>query len=268
MIGEGRGMMAQEPAELDITVVITCYNEDDYIIDSINNVIEALRTTDKSFEIIVIDDKSSDNSVQKIQEYIAGNPGNSVKLVARKENKGLANNFVDGAFLGKGKYYRLCCGDNPESVETMANLYKYIGKVDVLIPFHRQDDIVGKSRWRKMLGKIFTFTMNSISGHDIGYYNGLAIYPRHLIMRWSPVSYGFGFQADAITRILDEEELRYAQVPMWGGVDRKGTKTTALTMRNLLSVFHAVLEILLRRVRNHLYGRKTRSKRVDLTDIS
>jgi hypothetical protein len=73
------------------------------------------------------------------------------------------------------------------------------------------------------------------SGYDIQYYNGLPIYRRYNVMRWPPISYGFGFQADIITRMLDEG-ASYVQIPAWGGIDRKGGKSTALTIRNVLSV--------------------------------
>lgn len=250
---------------VDITVVITCYNEEDYIIDSIKNVISALQDAERSFEIIVIDDVSMDGSVRVIEDYVRDNPDHPVKLVANQRNRGLACNFVEGAFLGKGRYYRLCCGDNPEPVDSMSNLYKHIGKADILIPVHRQKDIMGKSLYRRMLSRVFTCFMDLISGYRIGYYNGLAVYRRDLVMRWSPVSYGFGFQVDTLTRILDEESVTYAQVPMWGGIDRKGKSTTALSIRHLLSVIHAVLEIILRRTRMYLYDQKRRgSKAVQL----
>ena len=81
----------------------------------------------------------------------------------------------------------------------------------------------------------------------------MAIHLRLNVLRWHPSSYGFGFQADIITRLLDEG-MSYLQVPS-SSVDRKGRKSTALTTRNFLSVCHTFLEMTIRRLRKCLYGK-------------
>ena len=58
-------------AEVEITIVISCFNEEAFITDTIHNVIQALQATGHTYEIIVIDDVSRDNSVQKVLEYIS-----------------------------------------------------------------------------------------------------------------------------------------------------------------------------------------------------
>jgi len=45
----------------------------------------------------------------------------AVVLRINKINKGLAQNYIDGAFLGSGKYYRLVRGNDSESVGMMAD---------------------------------------------------------------------------------------------------------------------------------------------------
>ncbi len=240
-------------AEVEITVVVSCYNEEAFITDTIDNVIQALRATGHSHEIIVMDDVSRDNSVQKVLEYIRAHPDYPVQLVQNKRNRGLANNYVEAAFLGRGKYYRLCCGDDSEAPEALRNIFRHIGVADIVVPYQNQDSVVGKTPMRKRLSKTFTFLVNLISGYHLKYYNGMAIHLRYNVMRWHPSSYGFGFQADIITRLLDEG-ASYVQVPAFG-TDRKGSASTALTRRNILSVGHTLLELAIRRLRRQLYGR-------------
>ena len=68
--------------------------------------------------------------------------------------------------------------------------------------------------------------MNLISGYHLKYYNGLPLYLRHSIMRWHPTSYGFGFQADTITMLL-ETRATYMQVYA-RSVDNKGSGSTSV----------------------------------------
>jgi glycosyltransferase involved in cell wall biosynthesis len=246
-------MTNQDRQEVDITVLVTCYNEAEFIADTLNNVVAALQEVGCIYEVLVIDDMSKDNSVSVIQEYIRSNPDARVMLHANPKNRGLANNYVEGAFLGQGKYYRLCCGDNCEAKEVLVNVFRHLGKADMVIPYQLQHEVVGKSPMRRSLSRMFTSLVNLVSGYRIKYYNGMAIHLRWNVLRWHPSSYGFGFQADIITRLLDEG-MSYLQVPS-SSVDRKGKKSTALTMRNFLSVCHTFLEITIRRIRKCLYGK-------------
>ena len=196
--------------EVDITVVVTCYNEEDLIVETLGNVTESLRKVGCSYQVIVIDDASHDHSVDKIREYVHGHPEIPIVFKANHQNRGLGNNYVEGAFLGRGKYYRLCCGDAAEPQEILVPLLQYIGKADLVIPYQNQKDVIGKSRLRKALSVTFTSLVNLIGGYKIKYYNGSAIHLRYNVMRWHPSSYGFGFQADMISRLLDEGGLIYS----------------------------------------------------------
>jgi Glycosyltransferases involved in cell wall biogenesis len=90
------------PDCIDITIMMTCYNERDLVVASIETVVSALEQSTLTWELIVVDDVSSDDSVVQIQGYIDAHPDRPVRLHRNAVNRGLANNFVDGAFMGKG----------------------------------------------------------------------------------------------------------------------------------------------------------------------
>jgi len=241
------------PEEIDITVVVSCYNEEAFITDTVDHVLEALRKVGCSYEIFVVDDSSKDRSVERLRAYISAHPGEPITLKVNEVNRGLGNTYVEAAFLGRGKYYRLCCGDDSEPPEVLLNVFSKIGVADIVIPYQNQDEVAGKTIGRRFLSKTFTALVNLIGGYRIRYYNGMAIHLRYNVLRWHPSSYGFGFQADMITRLLDEG-ASYVQIPS-SSVDRKGTASSALGIRNCLSVGHTLLEISIRRFRRFLYGR-------------
>lgn len=245
-----------EGPTVELTVVVTCYNEAEFISATLENVTAALTEVGRSYEIIVIDDASRDQSVAKIREFIRDHPEFPIHLKVNTRNRGWANNFVEGAFLGRGKYYRLCCGDDSEAKEVLVNVYRHIGRADMIIPYQLQKGVAGKSRVRRLVSVGFTGLVNLISGYRIKYYNGMAVHLRYNVMRWHPTSYGFGFQAETITRLLDEG-ASYLQVPSTS-VHRKGSASSALTLRNFLSVCHTLLELAIRRVRKILYERHTK----------
>ena len=72
-----------------VSVVISTYNEEKYILDSINSI---LHQTYENIEIIIVDDASTDNTVRLIQ----GIKNNKIRLYVNDTNRKLAHNLNFG----------------------------------------------------------------------------------------------------------------------------------------------------------------------------
>ncbi|MBI5814827.1 MAG: glycosyltransferase [Nitrospinae bacterium] len=245
----GRLIDPSAGSRLDLTAFVSCYNESEYIAHTLDAITSALGQVGITYEIIVIDDNSSDDSAGIVREYIDSHPDKKMILKRNLVNKGLAQNYIDAAFLGKGKYYRLFCGDNPEPIESIISICSLIGKADTIIPNHAS--VPGKGAFRKRLSRLYTQLVNMVSGHYITYYNGLAIHLRHNVMRWHPNTRGFGFQADILCMLLDSG-ASYIEVSV-PAINRAPSRS--LTMKNFLSVGHTLLDIMIRRIANRVYRR-------------
>lgn len=234
---------------LDLTCFVSCYNETAYIVQTLADITGALHQLGLSFEIIVVDDCSTDDSAARVRAYIAAHPDERIILRRNLVNRGLAQNYIDAAFLGKGRHYKLFCGDNTEPPESIARICRHIGKADIIIPHYVS--VEGKSGARKLLSGAYTGLVNLVSGNAVPYYNGLAIHMRYNVMRWHPNTRGFGFQADIICMLLDQGAT-YVEVDV-EAINR--TESRALTVKNFLSVAHTLLDILIRRLARSFYSR-------------
>lgn len=230
--------------DIDITFFVACYNEEQNIVATFEMLRASLAEVSVRYEIVVIDDASRDKSLEVIEQYIATHPEMPIYLRANDENRGLGPNYVDGAFLGKGHYYRLICGDNAELKENLVKLLSYVGQADIIIPY--PSEIIGRSLFRRILSRSFTQLVNFLSGYQIRYYNGLPIHLRYDVMRWHGNYHGFGFQADLITRLLDEGAT-YIEVPVISKEREAGT-SSAMSLTNFLSVAHFFLDLCIRQV--------------------
>lgn len=239
-------------AALDLTIFVSCYNEAEYIIATLDAVRTAAAEAGLAYEIIVIDDASRDDSCRLVTDYIAAHPEDRIILRANRVNKGLAQNYTDAAFLGCGKYYRLICGDNAEPRDAIAAVFKAIGEADIIVPFY--GSAAGKSLRRRLISKGYTSLVNLITGNRLHYYNGLAVHLRHNVMRWHSNTHGFGFQADLLCLLIDLG-FTYKEIEIVTVEQRRGS-SNALTFRNLLSVAHTLIEIGNRRLSNRLYRRR------------
>jgi hypothetical protein len=95
--------------------------------------------------------------------------------------------------------------------------------------------------------------VNALSGHHVRYYNGCGIHLRYNVMRWGPYSFGFGFQAELVTRLLDEGNT-CLEIPLKVTHHEKIDSASALNLRNFLSVTHSLFEIGVRRIRKKTWG--------------
>lgn len=82
-----------------ISIVITSYNYQQYIKDTINSVINQ---TYKDWELIVIDDASTDCSVEIIKEFVKND--NRIKLIENSENSGLKSSLQKAVKEASGEW--------------------------------------------------------------------------------------------------------------------------------------------------------------------
>jgi glycosyltransferase involved in cell wall biosynthesis len=239
--------------EIDLTLFVPCYNEESRIVGTLETIRAAHAEFTLSFEVIVVDDGSKDQTCAVVEHYQAQHPELPVHLHRNPRNLGLARSFVETSFRGRGRYYRLVCGDNVEPKEAMTALLSRMGQADVVLPYY--PILPGKSRSRRAISKTFTFLVNALSGHSIHYYNGCALYRRFHVMRWAPYNYGFGFQADLITMLLDEG-ADYIELALPGTHFVKEGGRSPLNFRNFVSTGHTLFEIFLRRLRRTLFQRR------------
>jgi glycosyltransferase involved in cell wall biosynthesis len=248
------GLLSPEStAALDVTIFVSCYNEKEHIIKTINNVTAAFAQLGfLTYEIIIIDDCSSDGSPSIIEGYVLQHPDQ--RIIFRKNfiNTGWAQNYIDAAFIGAGKYYRVVCGDESEPKETLVEVFKHLGEADILIPYYATTE--GRSTYRLLLSRVYTAVVNGLSGFNLQYYNGLHVHLRYNVMRWHSNTRGFGFQADILCLLLGRG-FSYREIPV-ATIERKSGRSTALGFRNFLSVAHTLFDILARRIANKIYATK------------
>jgi dolichol-phosphate mannosyltransferase len=238
---------AVKPPEIDISFFIPCYNEESNVVGAIEKVVSATRRIGCSFEILVFDDASEDETANVVRSYQKQHPEIPVKLFTNAVNCGVSRNFVTGAFNASGEFYRLVCGDDIEPLETHIEILSHRAEADIIVPFYTK--IKGRPFRRHVISRLYTLIVNLANGRSLKYYNGCPLYRRDHILRWHVETTGFGYQAELLCRLL-QEDRSYVEVPLVSS-DREGSGS--INIRNIMSVAHSLLNITLRRLRVRLF---------------
>jgi len=236
------------PYGCDISFFVPALNEQDLIVPTLETLLGALARFRHTYEILVVDDGSTDDTATRVEQFIAAHPGKPIRLIRNPANRGLGRNYVDAAFAATGRYYKIVCGDNPEPRHTIEALLSHLGEADIITPYLRADPRHWK---RKYISILFTKLVNLVGGYRLRYYNGTAIHLRYNVMRWHSDTYGFAFNAEILTRLLNEG-ASIVEVPI-DVVEAAGRTSRAFSFHNILSVPHSLLQIFLRRLRRTLF---------------
>ena len=153
--------------------------------------------------------------------------------------------------MAHGKHYRVLFGDDNEPKEALRPLFELVGQRDIIIPYHPH--VPTKHVLRRILSRTYTGLINLLSGHALHYYNGGPVFRTSDVLCWHVEVTGFGFQAEILTVILNTG-VSYMEVAT-PAHERESGASSALTLHNLLSVAHTLLNITLRRLRLAWFGR-------------
>ena len=245
------------PSTCDITFYVPCLNEEGNVGVTLENLISVCRELKISFEAIVVDDASIDGTLAEVQAVQAKYPSEKIRIVSNSDRRGLARNYCDAAYIANGRYFMMICGDNAEPPESMRAIIGRMGEADMIVPVFNHRD---SRPWsRRFVSKSFVWLVSVISGTDLDYYNGPVLHRRFNVMRWHADTDCFAYQAEIITRLI-QEGASYIEVEV-ANKDRETGTSTALSFKNWLGVCHSLVQIALRRLRRYLFSKEKDAER-------
>lgn len=104
-----------------ITIAMPCYNSEKYVSKAIESILEQ---TYCNFELLIVDDSSTDNTMQKIQEYTKKDF--RVKVLKNEFEKGVSGAMNTAIKQAKGKYFTRMDSDDISVLERIEKQYKFL----------------------------------------------------------------------------------------------------------------------------------------------
>ena len=148
-----------------ISLVIPCYNEEEslpYLEKELNNLIEKM---DVSFEIIMIDNASEDNTLKKIKEL--NKKYKNIKYISFSRNFGKEASMYAGLKASTGDYVAIMDADLQDPPELLIDMYKMIKEKNIDCVATYQKNRKDNFFIRKIFASIFYKIMKKISKLEI-----------------------------------------------------------------------------------------------------
>lgn len=229
---------------VDVSFFVPCYNEADNIAGALDTIESVARGKGLAFEIIVVDDASTDGTQAAVEAYCSRNGDAPIVFHRNRRNRGLGYNYLSWASGARGRYYMLVNGDNDISAETISTVLDLLGRADIVVPYLANQE--ERPLYRRVLSRTFTFLVNRLGGHRLRYYNGPVLHLRANVERFRPNTIGFAYQAELLCRAL-RHSCSYVEIPfrsaMW-----PNARTSAFHVSNIVSVLLSLVRIFLYRM--------------------
>ncbi len=229
----------------DIAFVVPCYNEAENIVATLENIVSAARKKSVDYEIVVIDDCSTDETRSVVLNFKNKNPDVPLTLVCNEINRGLGFNHHHGASIASAKYYSFIPGDNDYPATAIEAILERLGQADLLLPYARYEDFKERPLFRRMLSRIHTYIVRAFSGYNIHYFNSPAVYTRIFVVESKQNANGFGYFSELLCEALDRE-YNYIEFPIAANYLNE-KETSAFRLKNIFSVALSLCRIMGRR---------------------
>lgn len=229
--------------DVDISFVVPCRNEEKNVVGTLETIVDVLNTMPLlSYEIVVIDDASTDTTGPCVEKFMSLHQEVFLSLYRNEIRRGVGWNYIAAVNVACGHRVMMVNGDNDLARDSLVRLVSFIGKKDLIVPF--LENQCDRTFFRRTLSRLFTFIMNLISGNRMKYYNGPVIHLRCAILNWTPSVFGPAYQAELVCRAL-RSGLSYVEVPYRFNPN---DGSTMLTAKNFWLVFGSVKSVLSRRL--------------------
>lgn len=146
------------------SIVIPMYNEADKITSSLTQVVNFMNGFSDSYEVLAIDDGSSDNTVAKVEEYIKDYP--QIKLF-KNVHKGKGPTIWAGVMHAQGEYIYLADADLSAPISELKKLFFWISEHDFDIVIASREGVgsvrVSEPLYRHIMGRVFNLLVQLIA---------------------------------------------------------------------------------------------------------
>ncbi len=220
----------------NISVVISIYNEEDTLLDFVVKLNRYLRKNFDKFEMIIVEDKSSDKTPQ-IADYLA-RKFSSVVPVHKKSRSGFGNCIRGGFKLAKYDLVWYTPPDCPYDLKYLNNAVRLISKSDAVVGYR-----IGsrESFFRLFFSKSYNILVRALFGirvRDVNF--SFKLLRKEAIDKIDLKSNGWFIDVEILAE-LKRKKLRVIEIPIKYLIRSKGQSKIHIGSKLILGFFKEII---------------------------
>jgi dolichyl-phosphate beta-glucosyltransferase len=206
------------------SIIIPAYNEENRLPATLQSVYDYMQKRRDSFEIIVVDDGSSDGTAAYVQNFPC--VGGTVRVISYSPNKGKGSAVRTGIFAARGELLLIDDADGSSPIEELSRLEAELDRgADIVIGSRAKPDperVVQALAHRKLIGGTFNrivrmLLLDGLYDTQCGFKLFKREAARNVFCRSSLNGYGFDVEVLYVARLLGYEIAETAI--NWANVD-------------------------------------------------
>lgn len=226
--------------QIKYSIILPCYNEYGNLKLLIPQILTFLKK--KSYEILIIDDNSSDNTAERLKKKLKKNT--NINYIVRKKNRSLGLSIKDGIKTSKGEIIIVMDSDfnhRPLDLKKMLHIYEN-KNVDMVCGSRFLKGGFSSSFFRHTTSLIFNqFIRIIIDGTLTDNFSGFFIIKKKLILRKiDMIFYGYGEYYIRMLFFLQKKKIIIKEVPVKYGKRKYGASKSKLIKMLFTYTFHAL----------------------------
>ncbi len=196
-------MTEERPEEPELSLIIPAYNERDRIEATVERALSYLRSAYRAFELIVVDDGSSDDTERIAREALKGE--SAALVLALSENRGKGAAVRAGMIASRGRRTLFSDADLSTPIEEEAKLAAALDRgADIAIGSraHSESNItVAQGKLRQSMGRIFNLFIRLLRLTPFSDTQcGFKMFSREAVQAIFPITrvHGFAFDVEIL----------------------------------------------------------------------
>lgn len=213
-----------------LSVIIPALNEEAHLEGAVACVLEAAKRHFDDYEIIIIDDGSSDRTPEIADRLRDGNK--RIQVLHHERPRNLGGAYRSGLTLARMFYVTAVNGKHDTTPAELGRVWRLKGAADMIVPYSA--DHAYRHPFRRFASKAFTALINALFGLKLRYYNHAVLHKRELVRSIRIRTDSYAFQAELLIKLLKRGHS-YVEVEHGDKSDNEGG-SRSYTWRNIWGV--------------------------------
>ena len=218
------------------SIIVTAMNEEGGLRPGVQSVRAAAEAHFSDYEIIIVDDGSTDGTGLVADEIAAADP--RVRVHHSPTNRGLHDAYLTGIRLAAKEYICWVAGNNMITAADLAGVFGAMDRADVVLSYPRVDK---RPKYRVLISRSIIVLLNTLFGLRLRYYAGPCVYRASLGKAMRTVTQGWMTVPEIVIRLLRAGQS-YVQVPL-EPQPRTSGRTKMFRPRNVVSSLASILTL-------------------------